>query len=432
MSEDKFDAIIVGGGLAGLSAGIVLANAGLEVMLVERGDECGMKNMSGGRLYGHSLEKIIPGFADEAPIERKVTHEKISLMNEKGSLDIGYNSLKLQEAAEDASYTVLRAKFDSWLASKAEEAGVEIIPGIRVDTCLVDENGAVVGIEADGEELYSDVVILADGVNSLLAKKLGMKEELQPNQVAVGAKEVIQLSEEIINQRFGLAPGEGTAWLSAGDPTVGGFGGGFLYTNKDSISIGIVATLSDIGHSDVSVPQMLERFKNHPSIAPYLEGGETIEYSGHLVPEEGIHMVPELYRDGVLLTGDAAGFCINLGFTVRGMDFAIESGRLAAETVINAHKIGDFSAETLSEYEYALKNSFIMRDMKEYKGFPTILSRREIFEDLPALADDVAGKLFRVTGKPEQNLVLYLVNSIAQHTTATELVNLISTILEAM
>ncbi|MCR4672348.1 MAG: FAD-dependent oxidoreductase, partial [Lachnospiraceae bacterium] len=288
------------------------------------------------------------------------------------------------------------------------------------------------GIEADGDEITSDVVILADGVNSLLAKKLGMKEELKPNQVAVGAKEVIQLSEEVINQRFGLAPGEGTAWLTAGDPTCGGFGGGFLYTNKDTISIGIVATLSDIGHSDVSVPNMLERFKNHPTIAPYLEGGETIEYSGHLVPEEGIHMVPELYRDGVILTGDAAGFCINLGFTVRGMDFAIESGRLAAEAVINAHNLGDFSADTLAEYEYALKNSFIMRDMKEYKGFPTILSRREIFEDLPALADDVAGRLFTVTGKPEQNIILYLVNSLAQHTTATELVNLISTILEAM
>ncbi|MCR4672517.1 MAG: FAD-dependent oxidoreductase, partial [Lachnospiraceae bacterium] len=162
MSEDRdFDAIIVGGGLAGLSAGIVLANAGLGVMLVERGDECGMKNMTGGRLYGHSLEKIIPGFAEEAPIERKVTHEKISLMNEKGSLDIGFNSLKLKDAEEEASYTVLRAKFDSWLASKAEEAGVEMVTGIRVDTCLVDENGAVYGIEADGDEITSDVVILA-------------------------------------------------------------------------------------------------------------------------------------------------------------------------------------------------------------------------------------------------------------------------------
>ena len=159
-----------------------------------------------------------------------------------------------------------------------------------------------------------------------------MKKELEPNQVAVGAKMVIKLGEDVINQRFGLNGNEGMAWLSAGAPSDGNFGGGLLYTNKDSVSVGIVATLSDIGHSDLSVPQMLDRFMAHPSIAPYLEGGTPIEYSGHLVPEEGYGMIPELVRDGVLVTGDAAGFCVNLGFTVRGMDFAIESGRLAAES----------------------------------------------------------------------------------------------------
>lgn len=112
--------------------------------------------------------------------------------------------------------------------------------------------------------MYAEAVILADGVNSLLAQQIGMKKELEPGQVAVGAKETIKLSEEIINERFALKPGEGTAWLSAGDPTVGGFGGGFIYTNKDTVSVGVVATLSDIGHSDISVPQMLDRFKEHP------------------------------------------------------------------------------------------------------------------------------------------------------------------------
>lgn len=430
MSEEKFGAIIVGGGLAGCSAAIVLAKAGVDVLVIERGDYCGGKNMTGGRLYGHSLEKIIPNFAEKAPIERVVKHEKISMMTADGSLDIGYNSKKLSAEADNASYTVLRAKFDQWLAEQAEEAGASIIPGIRVDKLLV-EDGRVVGVEATGEEMYADVVILADGVNSLLAQQIGMKKELEPHQVAVGAKETIKLSEEIINQRFNLAEGEGTAWLSAGDPTEGSFGGGFLYTNKDTVSVGIVATLSDIGHSELSVPQMLERFKNHPTIAPLLEGGEIIEYSGHLVPEEGLHMVPELYRDGVLVTGDAAGFCVNLGFTVRGMDFAIESGRLAAEAVLKAQERGDFSAESLSDYQKAVENSFIMRDLKSLKGFPTLLSRREMFEDLPGMIDDVAGKLFTVDGKPSQNLILYLVQSIAERTSASELVNLITTVLEA-
>ena len=176
---------------------------------------------------------------------------------------------------------------------------------------------------------------------------------------------------------------------------------------------------------------MLDRFKEHPAVAPFIEGGETIEYSGHLVPEEGIHMIPELYRDGVLVTGDAAGMCINLGFTVRGMDFAIESGRIAAETLIKAHEIGDFSAATLSAYERALKESFVMLDMDACKGFPTLLTCRGIFEDLPAMADDIAAKLFTVDGQPSSGLVMYIIESIAKKTSARELVDMITNILEA-
>lgn len=429
MSEEKFDAIIVGGGLAGCSAAIVLANAGLAVLVVERGDFCGAKNMTGGRLYGHSLEKVVPNFAEEAPIERRITREKVSLMTEDSSFDIGFGSKKLSSEKQNASYTVLRAEFDQWLASKAEEAGAEIIPGILVDDLIV-EDGKVVGVYATGEELYADVVILADGVNSLLAQKLGMKKELEPHQVAVGVKEVIKLGEDVINQRFGVRGDEGVAWLSCGDPTLGGFGGGLLYTNKDTVSVGIVVTLSDIEHSGLSVNQLLDRFKEHPGIAPYLEGGTSIEYSGHLVPEEGIHMVPELYRDGVLLTGDAAGFCINLGFTVRGMDFAIESGRLAAEAVLRAHELQDFSAKILSAYEKALKNSFIMKDLEQYKGFPTLLGQREIFEDLPEMVNDFATKAFTVDGVP-QNLIMYMLYSVAQRTTAAKLVNFVTKVLEA-
>ncbi len=431
MSDDRFDAIIVGGGLAGCSAAIVMAKAGLEVLLVERGDYCGAKNMTGGRLYGHSLEKIIPDFAQSAPIERKVTKEKISLMTADGSFDIGYGSKKLGAAAESASYTVLRGQFDQWLSEQAMEAGAEIIPGCLVEKLVQDENGAVIGVNVTGEDMLADVVILADGVNSLLAQSIGMKKELEPNQVAVGAKEVIRLGEKVINERFGLTDGEGTAWLSAGDPTEGSFGGGLLYTNKDTVSVGIVATLSDIGHSELSLPQMLDRFKDHPAIAPYLEGGEVIEYSGHLVPEEGLHMIPELYRDGVLVTGDAAGFCVNLGFTVRGMDFAIESGRLAAETVIRAHAVNDFSADTLSYYEKLLKNSFIMEDLNSLKGFPTLLTRREIFEGLPAMVDDIASKIFTVDGNSTEGILMGIINSLASHMTVAELVDLVSTIMEA-
>lgn len=431
MSEDKFDVIIVGGGVAGLAASIVLAENDLEVLLVERGDYCGAKNVTGGRLYGHSLEKIIPNFADEAPIERKVVKEKISMMSEKSSLDIGYSSKELGENKDSSSYVVLHSKFDQYLAEKAEEAGVAIITGVLVEKLLL-EDGKVVGIDATGEEMYADAVIIADGVNSLLSQQIGIKKELEPNQVAVGAKEVIELSEEIINERFNLESGEGMSWLSCGDPTMGGFGGGFIYTNKDSVSIGVVATLSDIGYSNTKLTDLLERFKEHDSVAPFIKGGKTIEYSAHLVPEEGIHMVPQIYGDGFLVVGDAAGFCINLGYTVRGMDFAIESGRLAALAILRAKEKEDFSKESLAVYQDLVNDSFVMKDLMTFKAFPTILSRREIFSDLPEIINDVAGRAFTVNGGDSKGFIMGTVNDLATRISATQLSDFISTVMEAL
>ena len=430
MSEEKFDAIIVGGGLAGLTAAYCLAQAEMEVLVLERGSFCGSKNVTGGRIYTHSLKKVMPGFAEEAPLERKVTKERVALMTETGTVNIEYASGK-PEDEKSASYTILRSKFDKWYAEKCEEAGVMMVPGIRVDEVLKDGD-KVIGINAGGEEMFADVVILADGVNSLLAQQLGLKPELEPQQVAVGCKEVIQLGEDVINQRFGLEGNEGVSMLVAGDPTVGNIGGGFLYTNKDSVSIGIVATCSDIGRVDVSIPDMLERFKNHPSIEPLIKGGFPVEYSAHLVPEGGFDMIPKLYDNGVLVTGDAAAFVINLGYTVRGMDFAIESGRLAAEAVIRAKAAEDFSAASLSYYQKLVENSFIYADMKQYRNFPKLLERHEIFNDVPQIADVLFDKLFRVDGSKPVSIPMFAIDEIAKRTSAKKLIDLVMVALDAL
>lgn len=430
MSEEKFDAIVVGGGLAGLTAAYCLAQAEMEVLVIERGTFCGSKNVTGGRIYTHSLEKVMPGFAEEAPLERKVTKERVALMTEKGVVNIEYASGK-PDTPETASYTVLRSKFDKWFAEKCEEVGVMMVPGIRVDSLLKDGD-KIVGIDAGGEEMYADVVILADGVNSLLAQSIGLKPELKPEQVAVGCKEVIQLGEDVINQRFGLEGNDGLSMLVAGDPTVGNIGGGFLYTNKDSVSIGIVATCSDIGRVDVSIPDMLERFKNHPSIEPLIKGGVPLEYSAHLVPEGGFDMIPKLYDNGVLVTGDAAAFVINLGYTVRGMDFAVESGRLAAEAVIRAKAADDFSAKSLAYYQKLVENSFIYTDMKQYRNFPKLLERHEIFNDLPEIADVLFDRLFRVDGKKTVSLPMFAIDEIAKRTSASKLLELVMVALDAL
>ena len=396
-SEEKFDAIVVGGGLAGSAAALTMAKAGLDVMLIERGKFCGSKNSSGGRIYGHSLERLIPNFAEEAPIERKITQERLSLMTEGGALSFQYNSDKLQNL-KYPSYSVLRSKFDKWMAEKAEEAGVMLLEGFRVDQVLVDESGKATGVVCGDEEFDADVIVLADGVNSLLAQQLGMKQELDPKDVAVGVKEVIYLGEDVINERFGLQGDEGAAWMIAGDPTGGNLGGGFIYTNKDSLSLGIVTTISDIGRVDVSVPDMVERMKNHPSIAPFVKGGKLTEYSAHLVTEGGLKMMPELVRDGVIVAGDAAAMVVNLGYTGRGMDLAIESGRLAGEAVVRAKAREDFSAESLSYYKKLLDESFIMKLMKQYQNLPGLLEDHIIFNDVPKMADEFAGMVYKVDG----------------------------------
>lgn len=402
MSEDRFDVIVVGGGLAGSAAAYALAKAGVDVAVIERGPSCGSKNMTGGRLYGHSLKKLIPDFEQRAPLERRITKERVSLMSATGSTTVEFDSGTL--GGDTPSYTVIRGKFDQWLASEAEALGATYVCGIRVDDLIV-RNGKVRGIVAGDDRLEADVVILADGVNSLLAQKIGLAGPTDPNKVAVGLKEVIKLSDQQMRDRFGAVNEDGTAWLFAGDPTLGSIGGGFLYTNKDSISLGIVATVGDVAYSETSVVEMLNRFKEHRVIAPLIEGGELLEYSAHLVPEGGYDAMPELVGDGVLVAGDAAGMVMNLGYMVRGMDLAIEAGHQAANAVLYARRRGDYSRKTLSAYKTALENSFVLQDMKLYRKAPCFMENRRVFTRFPIMLEQIMRALFTVDGESSEKLV---------------------------
>lgn len=394
MSDDIFDAIIVGAGLAGSVAALVLAREGAQVLLIERGNYAGGKNVTGGRMYTHSLERIIPGFTKEAPIERMITHEKLSFMTETGAMTVDYQNGDPQKP-EETSWSILRGKLDPWLAEQAENAGAQCITGIRVDK-LVERDGKVVGVEADGDVLEAKVVILADGVNSLLAEQLGMTKRVSAEHVAVGVKELIELPKDVLQNRFNLQGNEGVAWLFAGSPTDGLMGGGFLYTNEDTISLGLVCGLHHIKDAKKSVPQMLEDFKQHPAVAPLIEGGKMIEYAAHVVPEAGLKMQSELVRDGVLVAGDAAGMCMNLGFTIRGMDLAVASGEAAAQAVLSAMKKEDFSKQGLSEYLTLLEQG-PLRDMKAYQRMPEFLDNPRMFTAYPEMALGIAKKLFTIS-----------------------------------
>ncbi|EIH4093812.1 FAD-dependent oxidoreductase FixC [Escherichia coli] len=376
MSEDIFDAIIVGAGLAGSVAALVLAREGAQVLVIERGNSAGAKNVTGGRLYAHSLEHIIPGFADSAPVERLITHEKLAFMTEKSAMTMDYCNGD-ETSPSQRSYSVLRSKFDAWLMEQAEEAGAQLITGIRVDN-LVQRDGKVVGVEADGDVIEAKTVILADGVNSILAEKLGMAKRVKPTDVAVGVKELIELPKSVIEDRFQLQGNQGAACLFAGSPTDGLMGGGFLYTNENTLSLGLVCGLHHLHDAKKSVPQMLEDFKQHPAVAPLIAGGKLVEYSAHVVPEAGINMLPELVGDGVLIAGDAAG-------------------EAAAKTVLSAMKSDDFSKQKLAEYRQHLESG-PLRDMRMYQKLPAFLDNPRMFSGYPELAVGVARDLFTIDG----------------------------------
>ena len=372
MAEDIFDAIVVGGGIAGSTAAYLLAKKGLGVLLVERGNTNGNKNMTGGRLYTHGLEKLFPDFAEKAPLERKIVRERYTYEKgrEQKTIELDETSLCVQ----GNSYTVLRSGFDQWLGECAENEGAMCVTGVRVDELMI-RDGKICGIIAGGEEMEANVVILADGVNSLLGQRAGMREELLPEAAEVGAKEVIELGETVIEERFGLKQGEGMQWIFEGKSAFGQEGTGFLYTNHDSISLGILTQIDTIRADGTAVTEMVDRFKENPEIKELLQGGKLVEYSAHLLPKGG--SLSKLYRDGLLVIGDAAGLVVNKGYVVRGMDLAVESARIAAETVVKASEAGDFGEEMLKNYETGLRESFLWEEMKRQESYNEELA--EIF-----------------------------------------------------
>lgn len=367
-NTEKFDVIIVGAGPAGTTAAYVLAKSGVEVLQIERGSYPGAKNVFGGILYTPVLNRLIPNFWEEAPVERHMKGLKIFLISERNAVSIGVESEEHNQPPYNNSFTVSRAKFDNWYAQKAQEAGAMLITDTVVDDLLWDGN-KVVGVKARGEEgdVYADVVIVADGVNSLLAQKAGLRKDFRPRQVSLGMKEVIELPREVIEERFNLSGNEGVELkYMAGDATKGLWGGGNIYTNLETLSIVLWVSLEPLMASRQGAPDLMERFKEHPFVSRYIKGGKTIEYQAHLAPDGGYDFTPKYYTNGLLIAGDAARF-LNASIHYEGTNFAMASGEAAAKAIIEAKKKGDFSEKSLSNYQKLLNDSFVMKDLKRYR-----------------------------------------------------------------
>ncbi len=400
MDEEKFDAIVVGAGPAGSAAALALARKGLTTVLIERGEYPGAKNVMGGVLYRRMLEELVPDFQDQAPLERPVVEQRIVLMHATSAVTAGFKDPGFAGPPANA-FTVLRAQFDQWFAQKAEEAGAMLLCGMPVED-VVRRDGKVAGVRTfDGSELLADVVIVADGVNSLLAKKLGLRGELQPNEVALAVKQVISLPEKLVNDRFNVTSDQGVVMELMGSATAGMAGQAFLYTNRSSISIGVGCLLSEFVRTGKKPYDILEDLKQHPYVAPLIEGGESEEYMSHMIPEGGYDTMPQVYGDGFLLCGDAAKL-VNV-LHREGSNLAMESGRLAAETVAFAKERGDFSAKTLKHYRDALEASFVLKDLEQYRRLPHHMEQNPaLFDFYPRVLNEAAREIFTVDGTPKR------------------------------
>ena len=397
-----FDVIVIGAGVSGCVTAYQLAVAGHSVLLAERGEKPGSKNLSGGIFYCRGMEEVFPGFVTEAPIERRITRNCLSFLSPTSFVNVDYRDERLSQSVTAVS--VLRAKLDEWLAGRCEEAGVTLMPGVKVDG-LVRNGDQIVGIKAGDDELRAHVVVAADGVNSFICQDAGIRKKEPLKHLAVGVKSVIRLPRAVIEDRFNLTGDEGAAYAVVGDCTNGTGGGGFLYTNTDSLSIGVVLRLDDLVERGGTSSDLHDRFLLHPAIAPFLAGGELLEYGCHLIAEGGQAMVHDLTRPGLVVVGDAAGFTLNTGFTVRGMDLAAGSAIAAAKAIDVALKRGDFSQASLDAYKVELEKSFVGQDMRTYARAPAFLETPRMYGAYGLLLSDIFHGIYNLDAQPRRRLL---------------------------
>ncbi len=398
---ENFDVIVVGGGPAGLSAAISAARAGMKTVIIERGDYPGTKNVMGGILYTDPTAEVVPEFWQEAPLERPIIEQRFGLLSDDQSVMAAYRDPAWADEPYNA-HSVFRVPFDRWLAQQAEKAGVMII----TETVVIDflyQDQKVVGVRTGREEgeLGAKMVILAEGVNNFLAVQAGLAYPLTTKVVALAVKEVIALPPETIEDRFCLEKGQGATIELYGDSTDGMMGSAFIYTNKESLSVGVGALLDPLIEKHWTPNDLIEAFKAKPYVKRLLQGGETKEYLAHLIPEGGYDHMPKLYRRGLLVVGDTAMLMNSLNR--EGANLAMISGKIAGEVAVESIQRDDFSDQAMAVYETRLRDSFVLKDLKHYRHMGKLFEDNpHLLEDYPEMAAQVLKMYLTVDGIPKK------------------------------
>jgi electron transfer flavoprotein-quinone oxidoreductase len=393
-----FDAVVVGAGRAGAAAAYTLARDDYDVALVERAKEPGMKNITGGVLYGDIVADLVPEFPEEAPLERHVVEHNIQLLHDDAAVGIEYRDAKLQN---EPNYTLLLGKFDRWFVEKAQEQGALFVPETTVTDITQAADRAVVHTDRENGDITCEAVIGADGVNTTVGRRTGIRRTMRNEDMALSVKKVIDIGRDRINERFNLTGDDGAAYIYTGYPRGAPTIGYFIYTYESKVSVGAVGGLDvlrwlgDEGYGDSGTPlySLLEDFMELDTVRPLVRGDVLNEYQGILVPEFSYTDLPDRHDGRVCLIGDAAGLVLNKGYTFRGLDYGIKSGIEAANAVADCAADGNWRAFG-HRYDERLENSYVLDDMKQHRRLPKFLKNERMYDTYPGIATETLRSMY--------------------------------------